>query len=164
MCTTFATTINRRGRELVVAFGFMVHVAAYFAVFVNIPREASVQPTVGATYIQTNVYVAMACSVALGLGDSCFKTQMYGLIGDLFKSGPDVAAIYAIYLFLESLTTAVSFFYANHVYLDTHLTVLVVSVTLATLAFGDSEWTARRSRKERVAPVVVSAVSVNGDN
>lgn len=102
-----ARTAKKIGRDPIVVLGFVIHVIAFFLIFLNLPNNANLGDTsdVGKgemltfnsnlnkylTRISTAFFnpplpsVALLCSFLLGLGDSCFNTQIYSMLGSVFK-------------------------------------------------------------------------------
>lgn len=112
------------GRDPIVVLGFVIHMIAFFLIFLNLPNAANLGDTsdVGKTEptfnSNLNKYliqispaflnpplpsVALLCSFLLGLGDSCFNTQIYSMLGSVFKKNSTEA--FSIFKF-----TQVSFF------------------------------------------------------
>lgn len=46
-----------------------------------------------------SVSIALLCSFLLGLGDSCFNTQLYSILGRVYAE--DSAAAFAIFKFIQ---------------------------------------------------------------
>ena len=94
-----------------------------------------------------SVAVALICSLLLGFGDSCYNTQIYSMLGSLYAD--DSAPAFAMFKFIQSVATALAFYYSNLVFLNSHIYILAVSGTLATLSFCVIEWSNRiKSSKE----------------
>uniref|UniRef100_A0A3P8VTF3 Major facilitator superfamily domain containing 11 n=1 Tax=Cynoglossus semilaevis TaxID=244447 RepID=A0A3P8VTF3_CYNSE len=89
---------NRFGRNPVVLLGLITHFVAFYLIFLNIASDAPLAPEAGTdkqAFITPNVGVAMLCSFLLGLGDSCFNTQLMSIIGFMFpdNSAPAFASL-----------------------------------------------------------------------
>ncbi|XP_043217140.1 UNC93-like protein MFSD11 [Amphibalanus amphitrite] len=136
-----ATT--RHGRDPVVMLGFLCHVLAFFLVFLNLPNDAVFGNTDAAAFIDSNEYLALFCSFMLGFGDACFNTQVYSIIGDLYRN--QSSAGFALFKFMQSLSAAICFFYSNHIPLYYQLLILVIFAVLGTVAFWRVELGLRRS-------------------
>lgn len=89
----------RWGRSPIVVSGFVIHVIAFFLIFLNIPNQAPIQPTDDGAFITPTAELAIFCSFLLGFGDSCFNTQIYSVLGGLFSD--DSASAFAIYKFTQ---------------------------------------------------------------
>lgn len=63
--------------------------------------------------IMCSAVLAILCSLLLGLGDSCFNTQILSILGGMYPD--DSAPAFAIFKFTQSLSAAGSFFYSNQV-------------------------------------------------
>nr|XP_021523591.1 UNC93-like protein MFSD11 [Aotus nancymaae] len=84
--------------------------------------------------------VAILCSFLLGLGDSCFNTQLLSILGFLYSE--DSAPAFAIFKFVQSICAAVAFFYSNYLLLHWQLLVMVIFGFFGTISFFTVEWEA----------------------
>ncbi|CAB1439704.1 unnamed protein product [Pleuronectes platessa] len=103
---------NRFGRNPVVLLGLVTHFVAFYLIFLNIASDAPLAPEEGTdlqAYISPSVAVAMLCSFLLGLGDSCFNTQLLSIIGVMFRDNS--APAFAVFKFIQSIMAALAFFY-----------------------------------------------------
>uniref|UniRef100_A0A8C2V7P9 UNC93-like protein MFSD11 n=1 Tax=Chinchilla lanigera TaxID=34839 RepID=A0A8C2V7P9_CHILA len=134
---------NRFGRNPVVLLGILVHFIAFYLIFLNMPADAPIAPVEGtnsSAYIRPSKEVAILCSFLLGLGDSCFNTQLLSILGFLYSE--DSAPAFAIFKFVQSICAAVAFFYSNYLLLHWQLLVMVVFGFLGTISFFTVEWDA----------------------
>lgn len=134
---------NRFGRNPVVLLGLVTHYIAFFLIFLNIAKDAPVATQAGTNlqgYITPNVGVALLCSFLLGLGDSCFNTQLLSIIGFMFKDNS--APAFAVFKFIQSIMAAVAFFYSNYFLLHWQLLILVLAGFAGTVTFFGAEWVA----------------------
>ncbi|PNJ88133.1 MFSD11 isoform 18, partial [Pongo abelii] len=95
---------NRFGRNPVVLLGILVHFIAFYLIFLNMPGDAPIAPVKGtdsSAYIKSSKEVAILCSFLLGLGDSCFNTQLLSILGFLYSE--DSAPAFAIFKFVQFL-------------------------------------------------------------
>ncbi|XP_077829107.1 UNC93-like protein MFSD11 isoform X6 [Macaca mulatta] len=95
---------NRFGRNPVVLLGILVHFIAFYLIFLNMPGDAPIAPVKGtdsSAYIKSSKEVAILCSFLLGLGDSCFNTQLLSILGFLYSE--DSAPAFAIFKFVQGL-------------------------------------------------------------
>uniref|UniRef100_A0A8V1ACJ9 UNC93-like protein MFSD11 n=1 Tax=Gallus gallus TaxID=9031 RepID=A0A8V1ACJ9_CHICK len=79
---------SRFGRNPIVMLGIAVHFIAFYLIFVNMPSNAPVAPMEGTddiAYMIPSKEVAIFCSFLLGLGDSCFNTQLLSILGFLLQ-------------------------------------------------------------------------------
>ncbi|XP_069004868.1 UNC93-like protein MFSD11 [Embiotoca jacksoni] len=127
---------NRFRRTSVVFLGMVVHFVAFYLIFLNIPGDA---PVVLETATQTNPYltpsvsIALLCSFLLGLGDSCFNTQLYSILGCIYAEQSTPA--FAIFKFIQSVCAAVAFFYSGSLLLMWQLLLMVILGFAGTLCF-----------------------------
>ncbi|PNJ88123.1 MFSD11 isoform 9 [Pongo abelii] len=134
---------NRFGRNPVVLLGILVHFIAFYLIFLNMPGDAPIAPVKGtdsSAYIKSSKEVAILCSFLLGLGDSCFNTQLLSILGFLYSE--DSAPAFAIFKFVQSICAAVAFFYSNYLLLHWQLLVMVIFGFFGTLSFFTVEWEA----------------------
>uniref|UniRef100_A0A671KAN4 Major facilitator superfamily domain containing 11 n=1 Tax=Sinocyclocheilus anshuiensis TaxID=1608454 RepID=A0A671KAN4_9TELE len=140
---------NRFGRNPVVFLGLFTHIVAFYLIFLNIASDAPVAPEEGTqmqAFIQPSVTVALICSFLLGLGDSCFNTQLISIVGFLFRE--DSASAFAVFKFVQSITAAVAFFYSNYFLLHWQLLIMVLTGFLGTITFFVVEWGVISSRRD----------------
>uniref|UniRef100_A0A3B3ZU92 Uncharacterized protein n=1 Tax=Periophthalmus magnuspinnatus TaxID=409849 RepID=A0A3B3ZU92_9GOBI len=139
---------TRFGRNPVVLLGLITHYLAFYLIFLNIAEDAPVAPEAGTdlqAFITPSVGVALLCSFLLGLGDSCFNTQLLSIIGFMFKDNS--APAFAVFKFIQSIMAAIAFFYSNYFLLHWQLLILVVSGFLGTVTFFGAEWVAEAKRR-----------------
>ncbi|NXG77374.1 MFS11 protein, partial [Baryphthengus martii] len=134
---------NRFGRNPVVMLGIVVHFIAFYLIFFNMPNNAPVAPMEGTNdvaYMIPSKEVAILCSFLLGLGDSCFNTQLLSILGFLYSV--DSAPAFAIFKFVQSICAAVAYFYSNYFLLQWQLLIMVVVGFFGTITFFTVEWEA----------------------
>ncbi|CAH1171251.1 unnamed protein product [Phaedon cochleariae] len=130
------------GRDPIVAAGFLIHAAAFFLVFINLPNNSPFGETDDTAYITSNAYLAIFCSFLLGFGDSCYNTQILSLLGSVYADNS--ASAFALFKFMQSVGAAISFFYAESLVLYGQLGVLLITACLGTLTFVRIEWLAKK--------------------
>ncbi|XP_060242310.1 UNC93-like protein MFSD11 isoform X3 [Meriones unguiculatus] len=134
---------NRFGRNPVVLLGTLVHFLAFYLIFLNMPGDAPIAPVEGtnsSAYIRPSKEVAILCSFLLGLGDSCFNTQLLSILGFLYAE--DSAPAFAVFKFVQSICAAMAFFYSNYLLLHWQLLVMVIFAFFGTISFFAVEWDA----------------------
>ncbi|XP_042305943.1 UNC93-like protein MFSD11 [Sceloporus undulatus] len=134
---------NRFGRNPVVMLGIVVHFIAFYLIFYNIPNDApiaSMDGTDSIAFMEPSKEVAVFCSFLLGLGDSCFNTQLLSILGFLYSE--DSAPAFAIFKFIQSVCAAIAFFYSNYLFLQWQLLIMVVVGFFGTISFFTVEWEA----------------------
>uniref|UniRef100_A0A3Q2D1S5 Major facilitator superfamily domain containing 11 n=1 Tax=Cyprinodon variegatus TaxID=28743 RepID=A0A3Q2D1S5_CYPVA len=140
---------KRFGRNPVVLLGLITHFVAFFLIFLNIASDAPLAPEGGTdlkAFITPSVGVALFCSFLLGLGDSCFNTQLLSIIGFTF---PDNSApAFAVFKFIQSIMAAVAFFYSNFLLLHWQLLILVIVGFLGSVTFFVAEWVTESRRRD----------------
>lgn len=127
---------NRFRRTSVVFLGMVVHFVAFYLIFLNIPDDAPVTfetNTLTSPYLTPSVSIALLCSFLLGLGDSCFNTQLYSILGHVYAEQSSPA--FAIFKFIQSIFAAVAFFYSGYLLLMWQLLLMVILGFAGTLCF-----------------------------
>ncbi|XP_047427946.1 UNC93-like protein MFSD11 isoform X2 [Mugil cephalus] len=127
---------NRFRRTSVVFLGMVVHFIAFYLIFLNIPNDAPVvfeTTTQKSPYLTPSVSIAMLCSFLLGLGDSCFNTQLYSILGRVYAEQSTPA--FAIFKFIQSVCAAVAFFYSGYLLLMWQLLLMIILGFAGTLCF-----------------------------
>ncbi|RUS80840.1 hypothetical protein EGW08_011395, partial [Elysia chlorotica] len=136
---------NKYGRDAVVLLGYVVHMVAFYLIFINMPAHAPIGETNGATYIQSNQYIAILCSFLLGFGDSSFNTQIFSLLGFMYPE--DSSPAFALLKFTQSVAAAVAFYYSNVLILQWQLLINVLCGTLGLMGFCLVEWESSRAAR-----------------
>ena len=80
-----------------------------------------------------------------GLGDACFNTQIFSIIGSVFKD--DSAAGFAIFKFAQSGLGAAVFLYSTEIELPWQLLILIVLNILGTITFCTVELKERKNQQ-----------------
>ncbi|CAL8303169.1 unnamed protein product [Merluccius merluccius] len=127
---------NRFRRTSVVFLGMVVHFVAFYLIFLSIPDDAPVvlrTSTQVQSYLTPSVSIALLCSFLLGLGDSCFNTQLYSILGCVYAEQSTPA--FAIFKFIQSIFAALAFFYSGYLLLRWQLLLMVVLGFTGTLCF-----------------------------
>ncbi|KAM4531440.1 UNC93-like protein MFSD11 [Odontesthes bonariensis] len=127
---------SRFRRTSVVFLGMIVHFIASYLIFLNIPDDAPIvfeTTTQKNPYLSPSVSIALLCSFLLGLGDSCFNTQLYSILGHVYAEQSTPA--FAIFKFIQSVSAAIAFFYSGHLLLMWQLLLMVVLGFTGTLCF-----------------------------
>ncbi|XP_043955399.1 UNC93-like protein MFSD11 isoform X2 [Gambusia affinis] len=127
---------SRFRRTSVVFLGMVVHFVASYLIFLNIPDDAPVvveTTTKKNPFLSPSASIALLCSFLLGLGDSCFNTQLYSILGHVYAEQSTSA--FAIFKFIQSVSAAVAFFYSGYLLLTWQLLLLVVLGFTGTLCF-----------------------------
>ncbi|NWH76347.1 MFS11 protein, partial [Piaya cayana] len=134
---------NRFGRNPIVMLGIVVHFIAFYLIFFNMPNDAPIAPMEGTDHVAfmtPSKEVAILCSFLLGLGDSCFNTQLLSILGFLYSE--DSAPAFAIFKFVQSICAAVAYFYSNYFLLQWQLLIMVIVGFFGTITFFAVEWEA----------------------
>ncbi|XP_037730204.1 UNC93-like protein MFSD11 [Drosophila subpulchrella] len=141
---------TRYGRDPIVIAGYVMHMAAFFMTFVNLPNSAPFKDTTDISYLDPpRASIALICAFLLGLGDACFNTQIYSMLGGEYVN--NAVGAFALFKFTQSVAAAISFFYSSHFGLYVQLGILVVMGTIGTIAFVVVEWGFKRQHREQEA-------------
>ncbi|XP_038844535.1 UNC93-like protein MFSD11, partial [Salvelinus namaycush] len=127
---------NRFRRTSVVFLAMVVHFVAFYLIYLNIPDDAPVvlkTSTLNKPYLTPSISIALLCSFLLGLGDSCFNTQLYSILGRVYAE--QSAPAFAIFKFIQSIFAAVAFFYSGYLLLTWQLLIMVILGFTGTLCF-----------------------------
>jgi hypothetical protein len=89
--------------------------------------------TTGQAIITPNLNLAVFCSLLLGIGDSCFNTQVFSILGGLYRD--DSAAAFAIFRFFQSIASATAFFYSIKLSMYYQLLLLAIFCSMGTVSF-----------------------------
>ncbi|XP_047428400.1 UNC93-like protein MFSD11 [Mugil cephalus] len=144
--------LNKRigfGRNPVVLLGLITHYVAFFLIFLNIASDAPLAPESGTdmqAFMTPSIVVALLCSFLLGLGDSCFNTQLLSIIGYMYHDNS--APAFAVFKFIQSIMAALAFFYSNYLLLHWQLLILVVAGFLGSVTFFAVERKAEATRRD----------------
>lgn len=93
---------SRFRRTSVVFLGMVVHFIASYLIFLNIPDDAPIvleSTTHKNPFLSPTASIALLCSFLLGLGDSCFNTQLYSILGYVYAEQSTPA--FAIFKFID---------------------------------------------------------------
>lgn len=144
-----ASKTTRYGRDPIVIAGYVLHMAAYFMTFINLPNSAPFKDTTDISYLDPpSASMALVCAFLLGLGDACINTQVYSMLGGEYVN--NAVGAFALFKFMQSVAAAISFFYSAFLGLYVQLAILVVFGTIGTVAFVIVEWSFKREHREEI--------------
>ncbi|XP_060700960.1 UNC93-like protein MFSD11 isoform X2 [Hemiscyllium ocellatum] len=129
------------GRNPVVLLGLLCHIIAFFLIFLNVPGDSPIVSDEGTdrvSYLIPSKIIAMVCSFLLGLGDSCFNTQLLSIVGYMYSE--ESAPAFAVFKFVQSISAAIAFGYSNYLLLKWQLLILGVIGLFGTISFILVEW------------------------
>ncbi|XP_065659218.1 UNC93-like protein MFSD11 isoform X2 [Hydra vulgaris] len=129
----FSKRTEKYGRNPIVLLGFIIHMIAFYLIFLNVPDEATLQETWGDSFLNYNLFVYGLCAFFLGFGDSCFNTQMYAILGTAYAN--DSASAFALFKCLQSLCSGIAFAYGLVLTLKWQLLILVITAFFGTVSF-----------------------------
>lgn len=143
----FGSKFTKWGRAPVVIFGFVVHAAAFLIALLNLPIDSPFGQTDDVGIITPLAELAIFGSFLLGLGDACFNTQIYSMLGAEYSTNS--ASAFAIFKFIQSAAAAICFFYSTALNLYIQLGILIVLLILGTITFVKVEWEVRKERGQK---------------
>ncbi|XP_043570585.1 UNC93-like protein MFSD11 [Chiloscyllium plagiosum] len=129
------------GRNPVVLLGLLCHIIAFYLIFLNVPGDSPIVSDEGTdrvSYLIPSKIIAMVCSFLLGLGDSCFNTQLLSIVGYMYSE--ESAPAFAVFKFVQSISAAIAFGYSNYLLLKWQLLILGVVGLFGTISFILVEW------------------------
>ena len=92
--------MKKVGRDLIVIFGFILHIVSFILIFLNLPNSAPFGDTTDTAYFNPPIAsVALMCSFLLGFGDACYNTQIYAMLGGYFARNSTAA--FALFKFTQ---------------------------------------------------------------
>ncbi|RCN53704.1 hypothetical protein ANCCAN_00198 [Ancylostoma caninum] len=124
---------NTLNRSQIVILGMILHILAFFLCFLNLPMEAPLHKTSSIGYIEPSTFIAILTGYFLGLADSCWNTQIYTLIGAMYKNESSCA--FALFKFFQSLAACASFYYSSVLLLHWQLLALCLGSAVAAVCF-----------------------------
>ena len=149
------------GRHPVVILGSVLSLLSYTLMFVNFPMDANNDAETDEIGFldPPNKALAITTSFLLGFSDSCFATQVTNIfrekniptlstlkvssiLGGFFKD--QAASAFGIFKFVQSLASAINFFYSPYLGFHYQLLILAIFNVVGTLAFVRLELISRR--------------------
>ncbi|CAJ0583807.1 unnamed protein product, partial [Mesorhabditis spiculigera] len=127
----FAVLKGLRSLSIVIigtAFLFL----AYLLSFLNLPAYSTIGPTNQTGVLYPTLGISLANSFFIGIGDSCWQTQIYPMMGQLFDGSPTAFAIQQFFL---TFSSAAPFLYGSVLLLPYQILILAIMLLLATTAF-----------------------------
>jgi len=136
----------KRGRDPIVMLGFVLSMLTYFLMFINFPPEAPLGETDNIGYISPNKAMALCTSFILGFSDACFNTQVTSMLGGIFQD--QAASAFGIFKFVQSLASAIYFFYSPYLQFQYQLLILAIFSILGTVACIKLEIDSNKKQKQ----------------
>jgi len=140
---SFKDLVNKRGRNMVIIFGLVVHITAYILSFLYLAHLSPMGDTNQAPYLSPSMAVILVTAILMGLGDAAFNTQIISLISSQFTNNTSQA--YALYKLVQSVGVSAGFAVSTRVGLYWQILALGTFASLGSLAFMMVERTCRKS-------------------
>ncbi|CAB3399983.1 unnamed protein product [Caenorhabditis bovis] len=128
-----ALRMFKLNRASCIIFGMIAHLVAFFLCFLVIPFDSTLHKTDMPTYAQPTLMMTLIISFLLGIADACWQTQLYVILGELYRD--ECIYAFAIYKFFQSLAACISFFYSAHLLLHWQLLILTICCFLSASFF-----------------------------
>lgn len=122
------------GRYPIMILGFVVQTIAFVIIVINLPNASIYGPTYDKGVIEPSETLALICSFLLGMGDSCYATQIYAILGTVFVDKS--ASAFGVYNFFHGISFSISLAYT---YLGLHWVIGILTVT-SIIALGFFIW------------------------
>lgn len=121
----FSSSIKKYkyGRTIIITIGLLLQICGFIGAYINLPNNSVFGNTTDGAYIPNSVFLAMTCSLLLGLADCCLNTQMYSLLAAMHPENSSQTC--ALYKFTKAVVKATSFYSSNHLGLYTHIHILL---------------------------------------
>ncbi|XKL60748.1 hypothetical protein PGB90_007805 [Kerria lacca] len=122
------------GRNPIIFMGCFNFLVCFALIFLNIPDSSAYGDTNDVSFFSPPIWwLAVLCSFLLGFGDSCFNTQIYSIIGTIWRE--DSTSPFAMFKFIQSVSSGLAFIYFKYLGLNTLIIILSVTVVLASVTF-----------------------------
>lgn len=139
----FATRATLYGRVINVILGFIFHLFAFFLIYVNLPDLSPLGDTNTTSLLNPPLEsIALHSAFLLGLGDACFNTQIYSMIGVAFAN--KTASALAIFKFTQSIAAAICYIYSTYFGMRVQLLILYGFGLIGTAAFSFADWSVNK--------------------
>ncbi|KAM3178981.1 hypothetical protein ACTXT7_001488 [Hymenolepis weldensis] len=129
---------NRIRPIFIMMFGFLTAILSAISTFLMVPPEAPIKETSAIGFIEPSIYLTMVIGTLLGLNDSLWNTQISALIGKIYPTNTDsvaTAAAFALFKFIQSVTSAIAFFYSSVLILHWQLLIFTIFAILGISGF-----------------------------
>ena len=141
------------GKSPRIIFAFVLHIISFLITFINVPFDSTFgysncesfvpiwieiiihlfRETSEDAIIDPNAGLAMLVSFLVGIADACYNTQIYVILGSLYRENS--APAFAVYSFAQSGFSAISFVYSSYLSLNWQLLVLAIFSVMGTISF-----------------------------
>ncbi|RZF37371.1 hypothetical protein LSTR_LSTR009722 [Laodelphax striatellus] len=135
-----------KGRSPIILIGFLVHVTAFVLININLPNDAPFKNTNASGVIEPIAWLALLCSFLLGLGDSCYNTQVMAMLGDMYKDNS--APAFAMFKFIQSTACGVCLLYSSRIGLYAQLAILDAFLIMGSICFALVEFWEKQSKRQ----------------
>ncbi|XP_055329538.1 UNC93-like protein MFSD11 [Paramacrobiotus metropolitanus] len=134
----FGAWSNRKGRDVFLVLGLMVHLSAFYLIFLNMPPLSPLQMTNELSYIGPNPYVAMLCTALIGFGDAIWNNQLMAYLGSVYPF--QTVAAFGVYQFMTAVANVIAFGYSTVLTLPFQLLIMGITGIPALAGYCWLEW------------------------
>ncbi|XP_074595919.1 UNC93-like protein MFSD11 [Brevipalpus obovatus] len=133
-------------KKIVMFIGYLFHMFSFVASYFNLPAHSSWGETDEAAIMHTSLGLALTVSFMLGVGDAFIQAQIWTLLSSYYKG--QSSAAFAIFLLVECMSAAATFFYSNFVDMHGHSYILIITGTLGIIAILKAYSMMQQEKKE----------------
>ncbi|EDV28263.1 uncharacterized protein TRIADDRAFT_53712 [Trichoplax adhaerens] len=137
------------GRISIICIGLLFHLFSYAFIYFNVPFKSPFMETYeNAFWGKPSFLMAATCAFFLGLGDSCFYSQIYSILGEIFESNSPL--VFEVFTFIQSLSIAGFFLLSLSTTLHL-LTIIIAAVgVVGVITFFIAEYQIRSAAKREL--------------
>ncbi|XP_065899973.1 UNC93-like protein MFSD11 [Dysidea avara] len=156
----FGWLTSRYGRDPIVMLGMVIHLATFLGMYYVFPGECPIHRvdkdlSDGALIDHNHTHqliIVLVLAVMIGFGDSCYNTQIYSILGGLYKDEKSAPAM-ALFKFFQSIAAMVGFAYSGYINLEWQLLIVAIMAVVGASTFCYVELTTfgRRGAGSRVS-------------
>ncbi|XP_055348548.1 UNC93-like protein MFSD11 [Paramacrobiotus metropolitanus] len=128
----------KKGRDVFLVAGFIVHLTAFYLIFLNMPPLSSLQMTSEMSYIGPSPYIAMLCTALIGFGDAIWNNQLMAYLGSAYPL--QTVAAFGVYQFMTAIGNVIAAGYSTVLSLPFHLLIMVMTGIPALAGYSWLEW------------------------
>ncbi|CAJ0955357.1 unnamed protein product, partial [Mesorhabditis belari] len=122
------------GNKWVVLLGTILMIAGYLFSYLILPAEAALGKTEKLAMIAPNKFLFLIPPFLLGLGDSCWQTQVVTLVGGVWRD-KDSAPAFACFKFFQAGAACFAYVLGAHFLLHYILAFIILLIITSTISF-----------------------------
>ncbi|XP_065204390.1 UNC93-like protein MFSD11 [Planococcus citri] len=121
-----------------ITIAFFSNFLCYIIAFLMLPNNAARSYTDDLPILLLPNWLLIFGAMLSALGEACLQTEAFDHLGVVYPN--DSASAYAVMKFINSVTTAISFYYGEYFGLYTQLLILVVFNFLSWISYHYLQW------------------------